>query len=111
MDEIGTRLQTTSQECLKAYETWEKSKKDLKAQEDLGSAIHELRKVTSRLEIELAVSEREQMASRPLPIPSHKSTSKGDKTSVLDNGMDDNNQQQPHVQRTTKRRRSPRKQD
>lgn len=83
MDEIHTRLRETSQNCLKAYEEWSGKKKDLKAQEVLHSAIHELRKVSSRLEIELAVNERDQMTSRPLPIPSHRA-SKGQ------NAVDDN---------------------
>ena len=69
MAEIKARLKETSEECLKAYEVWSKSKKDQKAQEDLHEAIHELRRVSSRLEIELAVSERDQLANKPLPIP------------------------------------------
>ena len=77
MDEIQTRLQETSQNCLNAYTEWESKKKDRKAQEELSSAIHELRKVSSRLEIELAVSERDQATSKPLPIPSHRANSKG----------------------------------
>ncbi len=77
MEDIQTRLQETSQNCLKAFAEWEGKKKDRKAQEDLHSAIHELRKVSSRLEIELAMSERDQVTSKPLPIPAHRSNSKG----------------------------------
>lgn len=76
MDEIQTRLQETSKTCLDAYTIWVEKKKDSKAQEDLSSAIHELRKVSSRLEIELAISERDQVTSKPLPIPSHRSNPK-----------------------------------
>lgn len=82
MDDIQTRLQETSQNCLKAYVEWETQKQDPKAQEGLSSAIHELRKVSSRLEIELAISERDQMTSQPLPIPHHKSTQKSKKKSI-----------------------------
>ena len=57
-DDIQTRLKETSQICLDAYVAWEGKKKDTKAQEELHSAIHELRKVSSRLEIELAISEK-----------------------------------------------------
>ncbi len=90
MEEIEARLKETSQECLKAYEAWASKKQDKKTQEDLHNAIHELRRVSSRLEIELAVSERDQLASKPLPIPSHRSTHKGSSTSILDSGDDDN---------------------
>lgn len=82
MDDIQTRLQETSQNCLKAYAEWEGKKQDSSAQEQLSNAIHELRKVSSRLEIELAMSERDQMTSQPLPIPHHKSTQKSKKQSI-----------------------------
>jgi len=72
MDEIKQRLQETGEECFKRYEAWRGDEKDNKVREQLQDAIHELRKVASRLEIELAVSERNQMASKPLPIPPHR---------------------------------------
>lgn len=74
MNEIQQRLQDTSQICLEAYGAWQSKKNDVKAQEDLHSAIHELRKVSSRLEIELAISERDEFTSKPLPIPPHRSS-------------------------------------
>lgn len=101
--DIQARLKETSQNCLDAYDVWEKDKKDQKAQESLHASIHELRKVSSRLEIELAISEREKMTSKPLPIPSHRSTSKGgDNTSILE---DKGNTEAPVVQNKPKRRR------
>ncbi len=113
MDEnIQTRLEETSKNCLQAYAEWEGKKKDRKAQEDLHSAIHELRKVSSRLEIELAVSERDQMTSKPLPIPAHRSNSKGTKAQG-DQGFsgEDNTpqNQKPKTPEIKQRRRSPRK--
>lgn len=105
MDEIQTRLQETSQNCLKAYTEWEKQKKDRKAQEDLSNAIHELRKVSSRLEIELAVSERDQMKSKPIPIPAHRSNNKGSKVQ----GAEGDSEQQQAPKTEIKRRRAPRK--
>ncbi len=86
MDDIQTRLQETSKNCLEAYAAWVGKKQDRKAQEDLHAAIHELRKVSSRLEIELAVSERDQMTAKPLPIPAHKSMNNGDAAHILDSG-------------------------
>src|SRR5690606_14955062 len=71
------RLKETTADCIKCYEAWQGNKKDEEARENLGEAIHELRKVASRLEIEIAVSEREQMASKPIAIPPHRSSRKG----------------------------------
>lgn len=76
MDEIQKRLQETAQACVQTYEEWRTRKTDSKAQENLHSAIHELRKVASRLEIELAVRERQDIAAKPIPIPSHRSSNK-----------------------------------
>jgi len=72
MDEIKTRLQETSENCFKAFEAWSGDKKDSSLRETLQEAVHELRKVASRLEIEMAVSERGNGAQKPMPIPSHR---------------------------------------
>lgn len=111
MDEIQTRLQDTSQNCFKAYAAWVGNKKDVVKQEEMQSAIHELRKVCSRLEIEVALSEREQMTSRPLPIPSHRAA-KGRQNDYNDSDIDDDignsdaprQQRRPQQQQMQKRR-------
>lgn len=72
MDEIEKRLRETSENCFKSYEAWRKDQKSGEVRESLQDAIHELRKVASRLEIELAVSERNEMAQKPIPIPPHR---------------------------------------
>lgn len=72
MDEIEKRLRDTSDTCFTCYEAWLKNKKDPGAREALLEAVHEVRKVASRLEIELAVSERDEMTQRPIPIPPHR---------------------------------------
>lgn len=72
MDDIKKRLQETSEKCFTCYESWIKNKKDGKAREALEDSIHELRKVASRLEIEMAVSERTEATQKPLPIPPHR---------------------------------------
>lgn len=74
MEKVDDRLRETSTACLQAYDAWTKEQKDPSKREDLREAIHELRKVTSRLEIEMAVSEREEMSQKPLPIPSHRAS-------------------------------------
>jgi hypothetical protein len=77
MDEIETRLRDVSDACVKAYLNWQGKKRDPESREALQDTIHELRKVSARLEIEIAVSERDEMASRPIPIPPHRATRKG----------------------------------
>ncbi len=76
MDELATRLKDTSEGCMKAYELWSKDNKDSTAREALQDAVHELRKVAARLEIEVAVSERDENG-KALPIPGHNSYSRG----------------------------------
>lgn len=74
MDEIEQRLRAGADACIKSYEAWRAKEKDSAAREALLEAVHELRKVASRLEIEMAVSERNEMAGKPLPIPPHRSS-------------------------------------
>jgi hypothetical protein len=76
MEEIDKRLRDATDACLAAYGDWAKSKKNSEVREKLQEAVHELRKVAARLEIEMAVSERDEMASKPLPIPPHRSSKK-----------------------------------
>lgn len=76
MSEIKERLQETVDACLKSYEAWDADKKGSETRENLQESIHDLRKVASRLEIEIAISERDNMSSKPLPIPPHRSSSK-----------------------------------
>lgn len=112
MDDIAARLQETSATCLEAFKSWSGNKKDTKAQGDLAAAIHELRKVSSRLEIELAVSERDQITSKPLPIPSHRSNPRGTKgkAPTVPEDIDDSGSSTLEVKATTtRRRRTPRK--
>jgi len=106
MDDIQTRLQETSKNCLQAHEDWVSAKKDSASREKLLAAIHELRKVASRLEIELAVSERNEMTSKPLPIPSHRASlgnANGDEGN-MQGGLEGDNKGKPR-----RRRSGPRK--
>jgi len=79
MEDIDKRLNETSAACAKALESWSKDKKDKKAREDLQESVHELRKVASRLEIEMAISERDEMSQKPIPIPAHRDSNRGNK--------------------------------
>lgn len=72
MDEIEKRLRESSENCFKCYEAWRNDQKATEPREALQEAIHELRRIASRLEIELAVSERDQMTQKQIPIPPHR---------------------------------------
>ena len=71
--ETAQRLQETAAKCLSSLEKWNGDLNDNEAREALLDAVHELRKVTSRLEIDIAMNDRKATNSRPLPIPEHKS--------------------------------------
>ena len=70
------RLQETAAKCLSSLDSWNKNLKDVEARESLLEAVHELRKVTSRLEIDIAMNDRQVVNAKPLPIPEHKSKAK-----------------------------------
>lgn len=72
MDEIEQRLRESAEICFKSYEAWRANENDSVTREALQDAMHELRKVASRVEIELAISERKEMTQRPIPIPPHR---------------------------------------
>jgi hypothetical protein len=76
MDDIEKRLRDAVDNCIKHYAAWQTDKKVGVDRDALMESIHELRKVAARLEIDIAVSERTEMASRPLPIPPHRSSSR-----------------------------------
>ncbi|HNQ91963.1 MAG TPA: hypothetical protein PKI93_03420 [Alphaproteobacteria bacterium] len=78
MDEIGQRLKECADACISAYGKWMTAKKDVTALENLQEAVHELRKVSARLEIEMAISEREEMSGRPIPVPPHRAAKRRD---------------------------------
>lgn len=116
MDEIEKRLRDAADNCIKHYTAWHKDKKAGAERDSLMEAIHELRKVAARLEIDIAVSDRSEMASRPLPIPPHRSSSRrpqtgpaddsgGDDDSFGNHGPDDSGP--PPQQRSTGMRRGP----
>jgi hypothetical protein len=76
MDEIEKRLRDATDSTVKFYSAWRTQQKDGKAREELMEAVHELRKIAARLEIEIAVSERNEMSAKPIPIPPHRASRK-----------------------------------
>ena len=93
---VKERLQASAMSCLESYDAWDKDKKDAAKREALQEAVHELRKVASRLEIDIAVSERDGMKDKPLPIPAHRSAPKGK------NNNDDGGKVEKRPQRSKK---------
>lgn len=76
MEDIEKRLRESTDACIKSFENWIKQAKNLESRESLMETMHEVRKVISRVEIEIAISERDRLGSRPLPIPPHRSSRK-----------------------------------
>lgn len=99
MEDTGERLKEQTARTLKAYQSWAGNKKEMTALEEIQDSLHDLRKVLSRIEIEMAASERDEMAQRPIPIPPHRAQrNKGQGAEGADedfNRMDDPNDRQP----------------
>lgn len=91
MDEIKERLKAASDACITTYEAWRAKAGDHAAREALQEAVHELRKVGARLEIELAVSDRKSQGSEPIPIPSHRASRRPAQGADIDMEDDSNN--------------------
>jgi hypothetical protein len=72
-ENTAQRLQETAAKCLTSLESWNSDLKNIEARESLLEAVHELRKVTSRLEIDIAMNDRKAVNAKPIPIPEHKS--------------------------------------
>lgn len=84
---VKERLEETVKHCVLRYEGWKSDAKNVEARQSLEEAVHELRKVTSRIEIELAISDRNNSSLKPMPIPPHRSSKpKPAKKIVEDNG-------------------------
>ncbi len=76
MEEIEKRLRESTDACIKSFENWVKQGKTPESRESLMETMHEVRKVIARVEIEIAISERDRLGSRPIPIPPHRSSRK-----------------------------------
>ncbi len=76
MEDIEKRLRESTDACIKTFENWVKQNKNIESREPLMEAMHEVRKVLARVEIEIAISERDRLGSRPIPIPPHRSSRK-----------------------------------
>lgn len=73
-DTIEQRIEDTSKACLACYTSWSADKKNAPAAEALAASVHELRKVASRLEIELAANDRDSGVRKPIEPPAHKTS-------------------------------------
>ncbi|MCB1651029.1 MAG: hypothetical protein KDI46_03165 [Alphaproteobacteria bacterium] len=95
-DEIKDRLRNSAEACLKSYEAWAGNKKDGGKREDLQDTVHELRKVASRLEIEIAISERNESGNKQIPIPPHRDArGRGNNNDAADDEKNNGNQAAP----------------
>ncbi len=99
MDEIKARLKDASDACLAKLETWRGKATDAAAREALQEALHELRKVTARIEIEMAVSDRRTQGSDPIPIPAHRASRRPGGDDMDDDNRSNHGNRAPHGQR------------
>jgi hypothetical protein len=111
MEDIDQRLRESTDACIKSFENWSNKNKDTESRESLMEALHEVRKVLARVEIEIAISERDRLGSRPLPIPPHRSSrgkhasAEGDDAgNFQDDGEDDNSGNGEQQQQAAPRR-------
>ena len=72
-ENTAQRLQEAAAKCLSTLDTWNKDLSNNDAREALLETVHELRKVTSRLEIDIAMNDRKALNAKPIPVPEHKS--------------------------------------
>ena len=103
MDDVKTRLKEITDQCIASYDAWQNKTSDDPLRETLQEHIHELRKVASRLEIEIAMSERDRMASKRIPIPPHRSSKRGGNDHKNHNSANDATDGQPEVKKVLKR--------
>lgn len=90
MDNVKNRLQETVQNCMDIYDKWSKDPKNSEMRQQMEESVHELRKVTSRIEIELAIADRSNSSQKRMPIPPHRSAKP--KGGRRQNGHDGNNE-------------------
>jgi len=71
VDAVEARLRETARGCLVAYRGWRQTPGEVSVQA-LNDAVHDLRKVLARIEIDMSASRREEQALRPIPVPAHR---------------------------------------
>ncbi len=67
--DVHQRLRETADRCIRFYESWNSGND---GESELTDALHDLRRVLARIEIELAASHADESAQRPIPIPLHR---------------------------------------
>lgn len=82
-ENTSLRLQEAAAKCLSSLDAWNKDLNNETARDTLLESVHELRKVTSRLEIDIAMNDRQVTNAKPLPLPEHKSKMERNKVKPL----------------------------
>jgi len=71
VDATEARLRETARACLVSYRGWRTGPGETSIQ-TLNDAVHELRKVLARIEIDMSASRRDEQGQRPIPVPAHR---------------------------------------
>lgn len=79
-EKTAERFANRSENFFKAYEAWEQEQLCSEKRDVLRKALHSMRKVLARVEIEMALSESKERAKNPMPIPTHRTKNKKDGT-------------------------------
>lgn len=66
-----TRMTVAASRAAEAYTAWKTNPGEVGMQ-SLAEALHDLRKVIARMEIEMSASRKQEHAARPIPIPYHR---------------------------------------
>ncbi|MEI6986679.1 MAG: hypothetical protein WCK65_11165 [Rhodospirillaceae bacterium] len=71
VDAVEARLRETARGCLVAYRGWRLASGEASIL-SLNDAVHNLRKVLARIEIDMSANRRDEPSLRPIPIPQHR---------------------------------------
>jgi hypothetical protein len=71
VDATEARLRETARGCLVAYRGWRLTPGETSIQ-TLNDAVHDLRKVLARIEIDMSATRRDEQCLRPIPVPPHR---------------------------------------
>ncbi|HAU28854.1 MAG TPA: hypothetical protein DCW68_01930 [Rhodospirillaceae bacterium] len=75
LQDTATRLSLSTQNLMQSYDAWAENMENMENMRSLSDAMRNLRRVTSRIEIEMAamaVAEPDEDAMRPIPVPLHR---------------------------------------
>lgn len=75
IDETEARLRKAARALLKHYRDWRgSSDQPVENRAKLGTALHDLRKVMARIDMDISIEASRENAQKPIPLPRHRNT-------------------------------------